>query len=95
MLVDIVPYKMREQGFPTLAMFGTFGPLSAFGLAYYFLSRRYTSYTLFWLIFVGINFSFFCFMLNLLPETMPKAQRRTFAWRNLNPFVYCALHTTV
>jgi hypothetical protein len=42
---------------------------------------------------MGINFSFFCFMLNLLPETMPKAQRQKFTWRNLNPFIYCTYDT--
>jgi hypothetical protein len=42
---------------------------------------------------MGINFSFFFFMLNLLPETMPKAQRQKFTWRNLNPFIYCTYDT--
>ena len=46
---------MCFQGFPILAMFGTVGPLSAFGFAYWFLNMRMESYTFFWLMFMIIN----------------------------------------
>ena len=44
--------------------------------------------TYFWLAFMIINGCFFVFLLNLLPETMPKIQRADFKWNNLNPFLY-------
>ena len=37
---------------------------------------------------MAINASFFLFLLNLLPETMPESQRKVFKWSNLNPFLY-------
>ena len=37
---------------------------------------------------MAINASFFLFLLNLLPETMPESQCKVFKWSNLNPFLY-------
>ena len=75
MLVDIVPFEMREVGFPVLAAIGAFGPLVAFGLAYWFLAMRMGTYTLFWAVALGVNGAVFWFTLCLLPETMPVAPR--------------------
>ena len=62
--------------------------MSVIGLAYWFLDMRMESYKFFWMIFMAINLMFFLFLLNLLPETMPKEQKKPFAYKNLNPLLY-------
>ena len=57
-------------------------------MAYWFLSLHWDSYVLFWSVAIAINACVFVFTLFLLPESQPRAQRKPFAWANLNPLVY-------
>ena len=56
----------RQVGFPVLAAIGAFGPLIAFGLAYWFLAMRMGTYTLFWAVALGQRAGVPCLQNHLL-----------------------------
>ena len=67
MVVDLVTPEMRASGFGTMQAVSSLGPLTAFGIGYWLLSRNITDYSWFWAVAVGLQCMLLVFQIFFMP----------------------------
>lgn len=82
----------RSFGFPLVSSFNALAPMLGYVMGFYLLSQDIADYKFYFTIVASINCTAFCFILLLIPESLPKADRRDFHWsaQRLVPFA-CVL----